>query len=209
MTEATGKPAQDRRTAEDDVASAERSWCWRARRSIGCSKPNAAAPAMSRLVDKARDAVNKAKERLDQARVSLRKALAVDNLPAPSRPEAALAAARAELSVAEAALERTRVRAPSTGTILQISAKVGETAAPSPETCCFVIGDLSSLQVRAEIEERDIGKVRVGQPAVCAPTHSPARTSRARSHRWRNRWARARSASAGRASRPMSMCSRC
>ncbi len=38
--------------------------------------------------------------------------------------------------------------------------------APSPENVLFVIGNLSSLQVRAEIEERDIGKVRVGQAAV-------------------------------------------
>ena len=29
-----------------------------------------------------------------------------------------------------------------------------------------IVGNLSSLQVRAEIEERDIGKVRVGQTAV-------------------------------------------
>ena len=40
------------------------------------------------------------------------------------------------------------------------------TVAPSPENVLFVIGNLSSLQVRAEIEERDIGKVRVGQAAV-------------------------------------------
>jgi HlyD family secretion protein len=117
-------------------------------------------------VEKARDGVTKARERLDQARASLRKALAADGLPAPSRPEAALTAARADLSAADAALERTRIRAASPGTALQVSAKAGETATPSPENVLLVIGDLSSLRVKAEIEERDIGKLRVGQAAI-------------------------------------------
>ena len=89
-----------------------------------------------------------------------------DNLPTPTRPEAALVAARADLSQAEAALERTRVRAASAGTVLQVNAKVGETATPSPETALIIVGNLSSLQVRAELEERDIGKVRIGQTAI-------------------------------------------
>ena len=50
--------------------------------------------------------------------------------------------------------------------MLQVNAKVGETATPSPENVLLVIGDLSSLRVRAEIEERDIGKLRVGQTAI-------------------------------------------
>ncbi len=37
---------------------------------------------------------------------------------------------------------------------------------PSPENALVVMGDLSALRVRAEIEERDIGKLRVGQSAV-------------------------------------------
>ena len=69
--------------------------------------------------------------------------------------------------MADAALERTRVRAPSSGTLLQVNAKVGETAAPSsPDNALVVMGDLSSLRVRAEFEERDVSKLRVGQMAV-------------------------------------------
>lgn len=162
---AAGK-AQDRRTAEDAVANAERQLVqnrdeldrlYRARRSGQSTDAD---------VDKARDAVNKAKERLDQARASLRKALAADGLPAPTRQEVALTAARADLAQADAALERTRIRAASPGTILQLNAKTGETAAPSPDNILVVMGDLSSLRVRAEIEERDVGKLRVGQHAV-------------------------------------------
>src|SRR5262245_30225129 len=164
--ESTGRLAQDRRTAEDNVASAERQLVLnheehdrlaRARRTGGVAQGD---------VDKARDAVAKAQERLDAARVALRKALAVDNLPAPTRQEAALTSARAELSLAEAALERTRIRAPFAGTALQINAKVGEMATPSPDNVLVTIGNLAAMQVKAELEERDVGKVRLGQLAI-------------------------------------------
>lgn len=161
-----GRLAQDRRNAEDGVANAEHLLALnrdeldrnlRARRNGSASDAD---------VEKARDNVTKARERLDQARATLRKALAAPDLPAPTRPEAALAAARAELSLAETALERTRIRAASAGAVLQVNAKAGEIVVPSPENVLAIVGDLSSLRVKAEFEERDIGKVRVGQAAV-------------------------------------------
>jgi HlyD family secretion protein len=161
----TGKPAQDRRSAEDGVASAERQLV-QAREEFDRAYKGRRAQSPDGDVEKARDGVVKAKEKLEQARATLRKALAVDGLPAPTRPEVALTAARADLSAADAALERTRIRAASTGTALQVSAKVGETATPSPEQVLVTVGDLSSLRVKAEIEERDIGKLRVGQAAI-------------------------------------------
>ena len=75
-------------------------------------------------------------------RATLRKALAADALPAPTRPEVALTAARADLAATDAALERTRIRAASPGTALQVNAKAGETATPSPEQVLVVVGDL-------------------------------------------------------------------
>jgi HlyD family secretion protein len=155
--------ARDRRNAEDRLSDAERQLAF-ARdeldRALRLKRTGAAAD-----VDKARQAAAKAADDVEDARGSLRKVLAV-NGPAPTRLEAALAAARAELSLAEAALERTRVRAPANGSVLQLYTKVGETVAPSPESPLVVVGDVSSLRVRAEFEERDIGKVRVGQGAV-------------------------------------------
>jgi len=164
--EAVGKAAQDRRAAEDAVANAERKLAQSREdydRAVRARRLNTGGSAD---LEKLRDGVAKAKEQLEQARASLRKALAADNLPAPSRPEAALAAARAELTLADASLERTRVRAPAAGTVLHVHAKLGETVMPSPENVLAVVGDLSVLRVRAEIEERDIGKVRAGQLAV-------------------------------------------
>jgi HlyD family secretion protein len=164
--ESTGRLAQDRRTAEDNVASAERQLVIGREEYDRSAKARRTGGATPADVEKARDVVVKAQERLDTARVALRKALSVDGLPAPTRQEAAVTAGRAELSLAEAALERTRIRAPITGTALQISAKVGEMATPSPENVLVMIGNTASMQVKAELEERDVGKVRVGQLAV-------------------------------------------
>jgi HlyD family secretion protein len=165
-TDAGGKPAQDRRAAEDALANAERQ-LYQSREELDrVAKQRRDGSSSDADVDKARDAVAKAKERIDQARVNLRKALSADNLPAPTRPEVALTAARSDLSMAEAALEKARVRAPSAGTVLQVNVRAGESVAPSAEHALLSIGNLSQLRVRAEFEERDIGKVRVGQAVV-------------------------------------------
>ena len=164
-TEVSGK-AQERRSAEDGVASAERQLVQAREEADRQLKARRAGSGSEAELDKARDGVSKAKDRLDQTRAALRKVQSADNLPAPTRPEAALVAARADLSQADAALERTRVRAAAAGTVLQVNAKTGETATPSPETALIIVGNLTALQVRAEIEERDIGKVRVGQTAI-------------------------------------------
>ena len=47
--------------------------------------------------------------------------------------------------------------------MLQVQAKVGELAAPSTEQPLATLGDLSALRVRAELDEKDLVKIRVGQ----------------------------------------------
>ena len=163
--ETVAKAAQDRRAAEDNFANAERALSLAREELDRVLKGRRSEGTADADVDKSRDAVKQAADRLDQARTGLRKAMATDT-PAQTRLEATLAAGRAELSLAEAALERTRIRAPSAGTVLQVYARVGETAAPAPDSPLVVVGDVSALRVRAEFEERDIGKIRVGQTAV-------------------------------------------
>jgi len=172
---AVGKLAQDRRSAEDGVASAERQLQQQREeldRLLRASRGGAASQADR---DKAREAMGKAKDRLEQSRASLRKALAAEGLPAPTRVEVALTAARSELSAAEAALERTRIRAAAAGSVLQINAKIGEIAVPSPENWLVATGDLASLRVRAEFEDRDFARVRVGQSAIVRSDAFPGR----------------------------------
>jgi HlyD family secretion protein len=172
--EGVGKAAQDRRRAEDDFARGER-WLADAREELDRTlKLRRSGTASDADADKARAEVTKAREYLEKTRSSLRKAMA-GNGPAPTRLEAALAVARAELSLAEATLERARIRAPSNGTVLRVHARVGETAAPSPENALVVLGDVTRLRVRAEFEERDIGKVQMDQAAVVRSDAFPGR----------------------------------
>lgn len=161
----TGNLARDRRSAEDNLFTAE--WqLYMAREDLDRALRARSAGGDGADLDKLRDARVKADERVDQARNTLRKTLNQDGMPSPSRGEVALTAARAELSAAESALERTRIRAGSAGTVLAVNARVGEVLAPSAELPVATLGNLGQLRVRAEFEERDLGKVRDGQIAV-------------------------------------------
>ena len=47
--------------------------------------------------------------------------------------------------------------------MLQINAKVGELVAPTPELPLVVVGDMSIVRVRAEVDEPDVAKIKLGQ----------------------------------------------
>lgn len=175
-TETVNRPAQDRRVAEDAMAAAERALS-QARADFDRAAQMRRNPESGEggNVAAERAAVAAAQEKLEQERINLRKAQSAQGVPLPTRLEAALTAARADVSLAEAALERTRIRAPSDGTVLQVNARVGETVTPSPEQTLVVIGDLSMLRVRAEIEERDTAKVRVGQSVIIKSDAHPGK----------------------------------
>lgn len=158
--------ALERRQAEDAVARDERS-LYRARLSFDdvAFKARFGRVAVAE-VDRARTQIATIKEQLAGRRDVLSRAIAKEGMPLSTRVEASLAAARADLALAEAALERTRVRAPTDGTVLNVLTKFGELVAPSPEAPLVFFGDLSSLRVRAEVEDRDASKIRVGQRVV-------------------------------------------
>lgn len=132
------------------------------------------AASADRLTER-RQAVRAAESRLENERAALRKAETAQGIALPTRAEAGFTAARSELSLALTALERTRVRAPRDGTILNVAARAGETATPSPEQVLLLMGDVSALKVRAEVEERDAAKVRVGQNVVVKSDAYPGR----------------------------------
>ncbi len=167
-------PARDRRTAEDAAFSAERLFSLNRAELDRWFEARKAGLASDADLTKARETVVKAREAMETTRMALRRSLA-DTQVAQTRLEAALSAARAELSMADAASERARIRAPQDGTVLQLNATVGESVAPSPENVMVVLGDVSSLRVKAEIEERDIGKIRQGQVVVVRSDAFPGR----------------------------------
>src|SRR4029077_8530380 len=89
---AVGKPAQDRRTAEDNLAAAERQLAQARDDQDRISKQHHGGTASDTDLDKAREATEKARERVGQARDGLRKALGAEGLTPPTRPEGAFTA---------------------------------------------------------------------------------------------------------------------
>lgn len=171
--------ALERQEAADAAAAAERAvfaareafdQSVRVRNSSG-SEDKAAQDKVVEL----RKAVDDARANLVEARGKLAAVEAKPDMPLQTRLESSLALARSDLSAAEIALERTRIRAPASGTVLNMVAKAGETAVPSPESALVLFGDLSALRLRAEVEERDAAKVRVGQKVVVKADAFPDR----------------------------------
>ena len=97
---------------------------------------------------------------------ALEKITAKSDMPFPTRLDTGLIQARSDLLLIENAIENTRIRAPFDGNILNVWAKVGEIASPSPTAPLVLFGDTSAMRVRAELEERDVVKVRVGQKVI-------------------------------------------
>ncbi len=90
-------------------------------------------------------------------------------ISAPPRPEdvaiatANLAAAKAQVADLDAKIEKTRMRSPINGIVLKRYKEPGETVSELPPTLVAIVGDVSQLRVRAEIDEADIAGVHVGQ----------------------------------------------
>jgi RND family efflux transporter MFP subunit len=68
------------------------------------------------------------------------------------------------LAGAEIQLAYTRIRAPIAGVVAEVATQVGETVAASLASPTFLtIVDLDRLEVRAYVDETDIGRIRPGQ----------------------------------------------
>jgi HlyD family secretion protein len=85
---------------------------------------------------------------------------------AASVTEQQLAGAKASLAFAAAQLEYTKVTAPIDGVVASVSTQEGETVAASFAAPTFLtLLDPTRLEVRAYVDETDIGRVRAGQTA--------------------------------------------
>jgi multidrug resistance efflux pump len=83
-----------------------------------------------------------------------------------ARAHAAVALARAQVSEAQAALDKTFIRAPFTGTVLRKRINPGEIASPeTPKTVLFTLADTTTLRVRVDVDEADISKLQIGLQA--------------------------------------------
>lgn len=168
------KGTNGRRRLEDGAFDADRA-LFRARMTFDETQTAFRAGRVNQLaLDEARGKIKTAEEKVVTERSALARLIA-QGAPLPTRLEASLAAARSDLALSEQAIERTRIRAPGDGTVLSIPARLGELTAPSPEAILVTFGDLSALKVRAEVEERDATRIKIGQRIVVRADAFPDR----------------------------------
>ena len=160
-----GSLAEQRRKLADATEEADRALV-QARQQLDERLANLKSGGDTTDLVNLRQAVRDKEKAVADARAALAQINTKADMPLPDRLEAALTQARSDLRLAYQALERTRIRAPATGTVLRVDAKVGELAGPSSPLPLVTFGDLSEMKVRAEVEERDLNKIRIGQRVV-------------------------------------------
>jgi HlyD family secretion protein len=167
------KGAEDRRKAEDAVADAETA-VFDAQNAVDKAAADwRASGAPSSRLTEARSALARAQDDLTRKQGQLRAALV--NAPLPTPNEAQVASARGDLSFARANLEKLKVRAPIDGTVLQININPGELGTPSAVQPLLLIANLATLNVRAELDERDMSEIKIGQAASVRADAFPGR----------------------------------
>jgi HlyD family secretion protein len=164
--ESPSSRASTRRKAEDGVADAEKALVDAQAGVDKAAIERRAGRGSDADVDGARAALLRAQDRLKQQKAELRRVEADTNTPLPTQAEGQLNVARTELAAAQAAIDKMTIRAPIGGTVLQVNTKAGELASPSGTQPMVLLGDVSTLRVRAELDERDFGEIKIGQPAL-------------------------------------------
>ena len=109
---------------------------------------------------------------LDSARAAVDRAVA-----AQASAEANVAVARATLSTDETNLTKASIRSPIDGVVLSRSVDPGNAVAASLQavTLFAVAESLTQLQMEANVDEADVGSVKVGQKASFTVSAYPAR----------------------------------
>ena len=169
---ATGR-AFTRRKAQDAVTDAERA-LYDARSAVDRAAAGLRANGGPDAdLTAARLALTRAQNELSTRQEELRKI--EDDAPLPTAPEAQLSIARAEYTVARSALDNMTIRAPIDGTVLQVNVRAGELATPASLQPPLLLADLSALCVRAELDERDLGSIKVRQAVTVRAAAFPGR----------------------------------
>ena len=89
--------------------------------------------------------------------------------------------ARAELKMAQIQLNRSVVRAPISGIVIEKNVEAGQTVAASLQSPPLVtIADLTKMKVDAWVDEADIGRVKVGQKVRFQVDSYPSRIFKGR-----------------------------
>jgi multidrug resistance efflux pump len=117
-------------------------------------------------LDSARTRLSLAKADWDKAKADLALVLEGSRAEDIAAARAQMQVAEARLRAAEAELAKTQLTAPTDGRVLQVFAEPGELASPNSAQPVLILADLSRRRVRAFVEELDVARVDVGQSAV-------------------------------------------
>jgi multidrug resistance efflux pump len=103
-------------------------------------------------------------------------------IEAPARPDeiraaqARVAAAKANLELSELLLQKTRLKAPFAATVLALNCEQGELVGPTYPVPVLSLADLSTIRIRAYVDEIDAPRLTVGMRATISADGLPART---------------------------------
>ena len=123
--------------------------------------------------DVARAVVDRARSDMEVAAAAFRSAAEREKLvnapPLPedlARSDSDIRAAEERIRTIEATIAKCTVRAPVGGTVVRRYMRAGEVVSVVFPQPIVSIVDASRLRVRAEVDERDIGRIRVGQEVL-------------------------------------------
>ena len=104
-----------------------------------------------------------------QFRAALRTQRLVSASPLPeekARADAEVLAAENRVREAQERINKCAIVAPIDGTVLQVNARPGESFSTVTPHALFRLADASGRRVKAEIDERDVSKITLGQSAI-------------------------------------------
>ena len=81
------------------------------------------------------------------------------------RAEADYAQAKAQLEEAKAGVDKALIHSPIDGVVLRKHRRAGEMVSTNFDSPVITVGDVTTLRVRADVDEKDVARVRVGQKA--------------------------------------------
>src|SRR3981081_3617905 len=83
-----------------------------------------------------------------------------------ARADAEVLAAEGRARTAQERIGKCSILAPITGTVLRVYARAGESFSTVTPRPLFSLADASARRVKAEVDERDLGKVAMGQSVI-------------------------------------------
>jgi RND family efflux transporter MFP subunit len=124
--------------------------------------------------ESAQQALAQARAQLQLSKSNLRQQKIRDQ--AVNEAQASLQQSRNQFQYQEEQMKKAFIRAPITGTVVSIAAQQGETvAAAFAAPTLIIVTDLKRLEVKAYVDETDVGKVHLGLPSQAKVDSFPSR----------------------------------